>query len=224
MRTHFDAQLAILNNELINMGSMCETAINKAVLALKEHNREVAQEIYASDSLVDKKEREIESLCLSLILHQQPIARDLRNISAALKMITDMERIADQAADIAEITLTLDFEHANDFTIIDAMCNVATEMVKRSIDAYVKHDENIAEEVYNMDDEVDDYFIKVKDKLLARIKAHDESDETALDLLMIAKYLERIGDHACNIAGWVKFAITGKHGSKNFEELEHQLN
>ena len=224
MRTHFDAQLATLNNELITMGSMCEAAINNAVTALKEHDREKAHQIYASDSIVDKKEREIEALCLSLILHQQPIATDLRNISAALKMITDMERIADQAADIAEITLTLDFEHANDFTIIDAMCNATTAMVKQAIDAYVNHDLKAAEAVYNRDDEIDMFFVEVKNKLAERIRNHEEASQTAMDLLMIAKYLERIGDHACNIAGWVKFAITGQHGSKNFDlSSEHTV-
>lgn len=224
MRTRFDAQLHALNTELINMGSMCETAILKAVNALKAHSKEQALEVYKSDNLVDKQERNIESLCLSLILHQQPIAKDLRNISAALKMITDMERIADQAADIAEITLNLNFEHADDFSIIDAMGTAVTIMVKKSIDAYVQHDKTLAEEIYKLDDEIDDFFVKVKTKLASKIAGSQEEAQTALDLLMIAKYLERIGDHACNIAGWVIFAVTGEHGSKHGQEIdEHSL-
>ena len=214
MRTHFDAQLASLNNELILMGSLCENAIAKAAQALLEHSRDTAFNVYKSDNVVDKKERDIEALCLSLILHQQPIASDLRFISAALKMITDMERIADQASDIAEIVLNLNFAEAGDLKLIEEMSNAAISMVNNCIDAYIRRDLKMAQDVISHDDDVDEYFIKVKTELITRIKNHDQDGQTPLDLLMIAKYLERIGDHACNIAQWVIFAITGNHNTE----------
>ncbi|MBO8416215.1 MAG: phosphate signaling complex protein PhoU [Proteobacteria bacterium] len=211
MRTHFDAQLATLNNELILMGSLCENAIAKASQALHDHSKDMAFNVYKSDTVVDKKERDIEALCLSLILHQQPIASDLRFISAALKMITDMERIADQASDIAEITLNFDFDEAGDISLIDEMAKATIKMVNGCIDAYIKRDLKTAQDVLEHDDEVDEFFYKIKTQLVERIRAHDQDGQTSLDLLMIAKYLERIGDHACNIAQWVIFAITGNH-------------
>lgn len=211
MRTHFDAQLATLNNEIILMGSLCENAIAKACQALHDHSKDMAFNVYKSDNVVDKKERDIEALCLSLILHQQPIASDLRFISAALKMITDMERIADQASDIAEITLNFDFDEAGDITLIDEMSKATIKMVNGCIDAYIRRDLKTAQEVLEHDDEVDEFFYKIKTQLVDRIRAHDQDGQTSLDLLMIAKYLERIGDHACNIAQWVIFAITGNH-------------
>ncbi len=211
MRTHFDAQLALLNNELILMGSLCENAIAKASEALSDHNKDTAYNVYKSDNVIDKKEREIENMCLSLILHQQPIAADLRFISAALKMITDMERIADQASDIAEIVLNLNFDEAGDISLIEQMSKSAIEMVNGCIDAYIRRDLKLAQEVLEHDDTVDEYFYKIKTELVSRIRAHDQDGQTPLDLLMIAKYLERIGDHACNIAQWVIFAITGNH-------------
>ena len=214
MRTHFDAQLATLNNELILLGSLCENAIAKACQALTEHSKDQALNVYKSDSTIDKKEREIESLCLSLILHQQPIASDLRFISAALKMITDMERIGDQASDIAEIVLNLNFDEAGDLELIAKMADEVIDMVNHCIDAYIRHDLKLAQEVINHDDVVDEYFYKVKTSLVERIRAHDQDGQTSLDLLMIAKYLERIGDHACNIAQWVIFAITGSHNNE----------
>ncbi len=221
MRTRFDAGLHALNDELINMGSMCETAILKAVNALKARSKEQALEVYKSDNLVDRQERSIESLCLSLILHHKPLADDLRNISAALKMITDMERIADQQA---EITLNLNFEHADDFFIIEAMGTAVTIMVKKSIDAYVKHDKTQAEEICKLDDEIDEYFVNVKTKPASKMTGSQEVAQTALDLLMIAKCLERIGDHACNIAGRVIFAVTPEHGFKHGLKIdEHSL-
>lgn len=211
MRTLFDAKLEALNEQLINMGALCEDAIEKAVLALGDHNVDLAAQVAGSDTVIDRKEREIEALCMSLILHQQPIARDLRFIGAALKMITDMERIADQAADIAGIIPSLNFNDVGSLTLIETMGGAAAKMVKRSIDAYVKQDESLAESIFSMDDEVDAYFIKVKEDLIYKIKTHEDKAQTALNLFMIAKYLERIGDHACNIAEWVKYALTGKH-------------
>ncbi len=211
MRTLFDAKLEALNEQLINMGALCEDAIEKAVLALGDHNVDLAAQVAGSDTVIDRKEREIEALCMSLILHQQPIARDLRFIGAALKMITDMERIADQAADIAGIIPSLNFNDVGSLTLIKTMGGAAAKMVKRSIDAYVKQDESLAESIFSMDDEVDAYFIKVKEDLIYKIKTHEDKAQTALNLFMIAKYLERIGDHACNIAEWVKYALTGKH-------------
>ncbi len=217
MRTHFDAQLATLNNELILMGSLCENAIAKACQALTEHSKDQAFNVYKSDNIIDKKEREIESLCLSLILHQQPIASDLRFISAALKMITDMERIGDQASDIAEIVLNLNFEECGKLELIDQMGAAVIDMVNRCIDAYIRHDLKLAQETIDSDDVIDEFFYKIKTELVQRIRAHDQDGQTPLDLLMIAKYLERIGDHACNIAQWVIFAITGNHNSKEVQ-------
>lgn len=214
MRNHFDAQLNALNNELILMGSLCENAIGKSCQALHDHSKDQAFAVYKSDNVVDKKEREIESLCLSLILHQQPIASDLRFISAALKMITDMERIADQAADIAEIVMTLDFEEAGDISLIDEMGKAAATMVKGCIDAYIQRDLKLAQQVVEQDDVVDEYFFRIMTQLVDRIRENQAAGRTALDLLLIAKYLERIGDHACNIAQWVIFAITGNHSSE----------
>ena len=161
MRTHFDAQLASLNNELILMGSLCENAIAKAAQALLKHSKDTAFNVYKSDNVVDKKERDIEALCLSLILHQQPIASDLRFISAALKMITDMERIADQASDIAEIVMNLNFAEAGDLKLIEEMSNAAISMVNNCIDAYISRDLKMAQDVLSHDDDVDEYFIKV---------------------------------------------------------------
>ncbi len=214
MRNHFDAQLNALNNELILMGSLCENAIGKSCQALHDHSRDMGFTVCKSDSIVDKKEREIESMCLSLIMHQQPIASDLRFISAALKMITDMERIADQAADIAEIVMTLDFNQAGDISLIDEMGRAAGAMVKGCIDAYIQRNRKLAQQVVEQDDAVDEYFTRIMTQLVESIRENQDAGRSALDLLLIAKYLERIGDHACNIAQWVIFAITGSHSSE----------
>lgn len=213
MRSRFDEQLALLNRELIEMGSLCEEVIALASRALTEGDRELAAKVAPLDEEIDQKERAIESLCLKLLLQQQPVARDLRQISAALKMITDMERIGDQADDISEIIIYLDGRTAEHDDLLRSMARATIKMVTESVDAYVKHDTILAEKVIADDDTVDDYFEQVKRALIGKIAANPADGEYALDLLMIAKYFERIGDHAVNIAEWVIFSITGVHNA-----------
>lgn len=214
MRSRFDEQLAILNRELIEMGALCEEAIALAAKALTDKDKTMAAKVAAMDAEIDQKERNIESMCLKLLLQQQPVARDLRQISAALKMITDMERIGDQAEDISEIVITLDGRYAENSALLKGMAESAIQMVTESVDAYVKRDTALAHKVIEMDDIVDDYFDQVKAELISIIAGEPADGEYALDLLMIAKYLERIGDHAVNIAEWVIFSVTGKHGEE----------
>ena len=213
MRSRFDEQLALLNRELIEMGALCEEVIALASRALTEGDRELAAKVAPLDEEIDQKERAIESLCLKLLLQQQPVARDLRQISAALKMITDMERIGDQADDISEIVIYLDGRTAEHDDLLRSMARATIKMVTESVDAYVKHDTILAEKVIADDDTVDDYFEQVKRALIGKIAANPDDGEYALDLLMIAKYFERIGDHAVNIAEWVIFSITGVHNA-----------
>ena len=213
MRSRFDEQLALLNRELIEMGSLCEEVIALASRALTEGERELAAKVAPLDEEIDQKERAIESLCLKLLLQQQPVARDLRQISAALKMITDMERIGDQADDISEIIIYLCGRAAEHDDLLRSMARATIKMVTESVDAYVKHDTILAEKVIADDDTVDDYFEQVKRALIGKIAANPDDGEYALDLLMIAKYFERIGDHAVNIAEWVIFSITGVHNA-----------
>lgn len=211
MRKQFDEQLLTLNRELTKMGALCEEAIARASKALTTGNTELAREVKPLEGEIDRVERELESLCLRLLLQQQPVARDLRQISAALKMITDMERIGDQAADIADIILQIKGEHAGEFQLIEQMAEATIKMVTESVDAYVKRDIDIASAAIRHDDRVDDYFDKIKQQLIDDISKKPDIGEYALDLLMIAKYLERIGDHAVNIAEWVVFSVTGVH-------------
>lgn len=213
MRSRFDEQLALLNRELIEMGSLCEEVIALASRALTEGDRELAAKVAPLDEEIDQKERTIESLCLKLLLQQQPVARDLRQISAALKMITDMERIGDQADDISEIIIYLGGRTAEHDDLLRSMARATIKMVTESVDAYVKHDTILPEKVIADDDTVDDYFEQVKRALIGKIAANPDDGEYALDLLMIAKYFERIGDHAVNIAEWVIFSITGVHNA-----------
>lgn len=211
MRSSFDSQLRQLNNELIEMGALCEEAINLSAKALAEGSAKIAGGVAPIDNEIDKMERDIETLCLKLLLRQQPVAGDLRQISAALKMITDMERIGDQAEDIAEIIDFLNGRSGAECGDIDKMAKAATKMVTNSIEAFVKRDVELAKEVIAQDDIVDDYFNRVKQDLIERISSDPSDGEFALDLLMIAKYFERIGDHATNIAEWVMFSVTGVH-------------
>ena len=211
MRNRFDNQLHELNNEIINMGAMVESSIAAAVKALETRDASLARRIASSDSVIDDKEREIEQLCLKLLLQQQPVASDLRLISAAMKMITDIERIGDQAADISELTLLLC--QRDDFIVLDQLRNMAQatiKMVSEAIDAFVKKDLLLAHQVVDYDDTVDELFDQIKALLIRRIHEDHEVGETAIDLIMIAKYFERIGDHAVNVAEWVCFSITGK--------------
>ncbi|MGN0777538.1 MAG: phosphate signaling complex protein PhoU [Aristaeellaceae bacterium] len=208
MRRYFDEQMAYLNEQVMMMGGMVEDIIEGACAALACNDLSRAAGIRDGDSAVDHKEREVESLCLHMILQQQPVAGDLRVISAALKMITDMERIGDQAADICEIVTMahLTHERSGHFT---AMARAAIDMVHRAVEAYVRQDVELARQVMASDDIVDALFNEVKGDVAEMVHRDPGSIEEALDLLMIAKYLERIGDHAVNIAEWVVYAVTG---------------
>ena len=211
MRNRFDAQLFELNREIIEMGAMCEEAIAAAVKALSSGDITLAEKVKASGGAIDQMERDIEGRCMKLLLHQQPVARDLRLISAALKMITDMERIGDQAEDISEIVTFLGGHTMEGMELIEEMARETIEMVTESVDAFVKKDVALAQKVIDQDDIVDDYFSKVKRGIITLIAENHTDGEFALDLLMIAKYFERIGDHATNIAEWVIYSVTGKH-------------
>lgn len=211
MRSRFDEQLAQLNTDLIEMGALCEEVILMAAQALTSGDKQLAAKVKPLDREIDQMERNIESLCLKLLLQQQPVAKDLRQISAALKMITDMERIGDQAEDIAEIISFFNGRTGEECKYIGAMAEATVKMVTESVDAYVKRDVALAETAIAHDDVVDDYFEKVKNSLIKIIASAPEDGGYALDLLMIAKYFERIGDHATNIAEWVVFAVTGIH-------------
>lgn len=212
MRNKFETQLEELNRELIHMGALVEESIDSAVKALCNQDKDEARKAIAFDRKIDYKEKEIEDLCLKLILQQQPVARDLRQISAALKMITDMERIGDQAADISDIAIFLAEEkYIKSLETIPEMAGATIRMVTGSIDAFVKSDLELARSVIDSDDIVDDLFVKVKDDLIALVHQNPDNGRQAMDLLMVAKYFERIGDHAVNIAEWVVFSITGEH-------------
>ncbi len=211
MRSRFDEQLNILNTEMIEMGALCEEAIALASKALTTGDVALAKKVVPISADIDHKERDIESRCMKLLLQQQPVAKDLRQISAALKMITDMERIGDQAEDIAEIITFLDGKTAEETVHIRDMAAETIVMVTDSVDAYVKKDTELAKSVITHDDKVDEYFDKIKSSLIKMVAESPENGEFALDLLMIAKYFERIGDHATNIAEWVIFSVTGEH-------------
>jgi len=212
MRKQLDEQLDLLNKELLEMGALIEHAIESASQALIDQDIELAKKAIAFDKQVDRKERDIEALCLRLLLHQQPVASDLRQISAALKMITDMERIGDQAADISEIVIYLaGAPYIKKLEHLPQMAQTAIRMVTGSIDAYVKKDLALSKKIIQMDDIIDDLFIVVKNELIERIHQNPDNGEQAVDLLMVAKYFERIGDQAENIAEWVEFSITGVH-------------
>ena len=214
MRNLFDSQLNTLHRKLIEMGSACETAIDLAVKALLEGNADIAREAASHDREIDQMERDIEAICLKMLLQQQPVARDLRQISAAMKIITDMERIGDQAEDIGEIVPFLNGRTGVECEDIRLMAETAQQMVRSSIDAYVNQDMALVKKVISMDDIVDDAFDRTKETLIHMISCNREDGQYCLDLLMIAKYLERIGDHATNIAEWVAFSITGQHAKE----------
>ena len=212
VRNRFDEQLHTLNHELLEMGALIERAIRSATDALVKQDVEAALQAIAADKEVDQAERDIESLCLKLLLQQQPVARDLRLISSALKMITDMERIGDQASDIAELVIYLSKEpYIKELTHLPQMAENAIRMVSGALDAYVRKDVVLAQQVMDMDDRIDALFVTVKDELIDLIRNDAAVGSQAIDLLMIAKYYERIGDHAQNIAEWVEYAFTGHH-------------
>ena len=212
MRNRFDRQLETLNNSLIQMGSLIEQAIEAAVDGLVLQNVEKAKQAMEFEEEIDQAEREIENLCLKLLLQQQPVAGDLRKISAALKMITDMERIGDHATDISELTIFLANQpHPINMGHIRQMAKETIVMVIQSLEAYIHKDMEQAKAVIQRDDVVDSLFLKVKKEILEILRENVEYGEQAEDLLMAAKYMERIGDHAVNIAEWVIFSITGHH-------------
>ncbi len=211
MRSKFDMQLEILNNSLIEMGAMCEKAISSAIKALLENNISLAKKVMESVKDINQAEKDIEAMCLKLLLQQQPVARDLRQISSILKMITDMDRIGVQAGDIAEIVTFANLSKSKDRVHIADMAEATIKMVTESINAFVKKDLELANKVIAYDDVVDDLFVKVRNGIVDLISKDKRHGEQAIDIIMIAKYLERIGDHATNIAGWVAFSITGIH-------------
>lgn len=210
MRNRFDEQLDLLNAELIRMGSLCEEVIFGALKVLQGEN-EYADQVYQADHEIDQKERDIENLCFRLLLKQQPVARDLRLVSAALKMISDMERIGDQCSDIVELSGVLADSTMESKVHIQDMAEATMKMVTASIDSFVKMDLDIARKVMEDDDVVDALFEKVKEELIRLIAEDSKNGEFCIDVLMIAKYFERIGDHATNIAEWVEYSITGAH-------------
>lgn len=212
MRNSFDMQLRKLNNELIEMGSLIETAIARAYKGLINQNIEIAKENVEFDREIDQKEKEVENICLKLLLQQQPVASDLRLISSAIKMITDMERIGDQAADISELTIIMSkTQYIKRLDHIKQMAKATIEMVTTSVDAFVKRDLELARSVFARDDIVDNLFVTIKNDLIELIREDVNNGEQAIDLIMVAKYFERIGDHAVNLADWVIFSIVGHH-------------
>ena len=210
MRNRFDEQLDLLNAELIRMGSLCEEVIIGDLKVLQGET-EYAGQVYQADHEIDQKERDIENLCFRLLLKQQPVAKDLRLVSAALKMISDMERIGDQCSDIVEIAGVLADSTVESKVHIQDMADATMKMVTDSIDSFVKSDLEIARKVMEDDDTVDALFEKVKTELIRLIAEDSKNGEFCVDVLMIAKYFERIGDHATNIAEWVEYSITGVH-------------
>nr|WP_325303191.1 phosphate signaling complex protein PhoU [uncultured Dysosmobacter sp.] len=215
MRNKFEEQLEQLHVELIRMGALCEDAISAAAEALLERDAKLAAAAEEAEREIDQKEREVENLCLKLLLQQQPVARDLREISAALKMISDLERIGDQAADIAEMTSHVRLPEGDRAPHIADMARAVIRMVTDSVDSFVKRDLTLARQVCAADDRVDELFDQVRRELTELISADPTRGEQGLDLLMVAKYLERIGDHATNVAEWVEYSLTGMHPSNN---------
>ena len=211
MRDFFQEQLTQLNQELIRMGAACEEIIELASRSLTDYSADLAKSVSAVGAQIDESERTIETICMKLLLRQQPVARDLRVISAAMKMITDMERIGDQCEDIVEIAPHITAHPDEKFPKIREMAKAAQAMVTEAVDAYVKQDLILARKVMAHDDVVDDYFTRIKSGIIDIIAAEPAHGEFALDLLMIAKYFERIGDHCTNIAEWVEFSVTGIH-------------
>ena len=213
MRNQFEKQLQQLNEDLISMGALCKEAVADAMTALLYSDKQARQKTFLTEYEIDHKERDIESLCMKLLLQQQPVARDLRVISAALKLISDLERIGDQAADISDLTPYIVNSSIASKVQIHDMAKATIDMVTKSIDAFVKNDLELAEKVIESDDIVDDLFNKIREELIREIQGKNNDPRAAIDILMAAKYFERIGDHAVNVAEWVQYSITGVHKS-----------
>lgn len=219
MRSKFDEQLKHLNDEMINMGVMIEENIQNAIKALVNSDVDMARNIMQRDSVIDEKQREIEGICFKLLIRQQPVARDLRTITAAMKMVTDMERIGDHAADISEMTIMLvDSENVKKYDKIIRMASEASVMLVQSIDAYTQKDEMGAKKVIEHDDVVDELFDNIREELIEALKNDSCRGEHEIDMLMIAKYLERIGDHASNIAEWVIYSLNNRYNAPDEAE------
>ena len=210
MRSYFDKQLELLNNEMLNMSDMCEDAISQAISALLNGDRMKAAGLKKSIDQINQQERYIENICVKLLMQQQPVARDLRTISAAMKMVTDMDRIAIQSGDIADIIAVGNIKPSAETESLKQMADAVRKMVTMSIEAFVNKDISSAKEVLAFDDVVDEYFDNIKKELIEKLKNNQANGELILDLLMIDKYLERIGDHAVNIGKWVIFSINGE--------------
>ena len=215
MRDRFNEQLELLHVEMIRMGALCEDAISAAAETLLKGDKALAEAAMEAEREIDQKERDVETMCLKLLLQQQPVAKDLREISAALKMISDLERIGDQAADIAELAAYITLPDGSGRLHIGDMARAVIAMVTDSVDSFVKKDVALARQVCEADDVVDALFTQVKQELIALISVDPAYGEMGLDLLMVAKYFERIGDHATNVAEWVEFSLTGVHPSNN---------
>jgi len=212
VRNSFDKELEQLQSLMVKMAGLVEESIENSVIALKKQDIELARQVYESDDTIDDLESKIEKICINLIARQQPLAKDLRAISTALKIITDMERIADQAADIAELTIRIAaMKYIKPLIDIPLMADLVKKMVIKSIDSYIKQDIILAKEVCDSDDEIDDLFSKIVLELINIMKNNPETVEQATDFMFVVKYLERIGDHATNIAEWVVFNVTGSH-------------
>ncbi len=211
MRKEFTRQLEDLNVKIIQMGALCETAIKGTTKALFDGNDEYLEKSFAMEEDIDRCERDIEGICMNLLLKQQPVASDLRNITSAIKMISDMERIGDQCADISGMIKYVKGYDLKDYHHLKDMSAVAGQMVTYAVESYVKRDLNLARKVMEMDDLVDGQFDQVKKHLIALIAGKPDNGEFWIDIIMIAKYFERIGDHAVNIAEWVEYSILGEH-------------
>ena len=218
MRSKFDEQLDRLNKEMMKMGSAIEDSIRKAVDALVRQDAELAKKVMIQDEEIDREQKTIENICFNLLIQQQPVAKDLRTITAALKMVTDMERIGDQAADIADLSLYVAKNTTAIPETITQMAEDTVRMVTESVDAFVKSDLELCRNVIDRDDVVDDAFNEIKEKLADMIYGGNLDAKTGLDLLMTAKYFERIGDHAVNIAEWVEYSITGQHRNNEHQD------
>lgn len=212
MREKFDRELKNLNDKLLEMGGQVELSIENSLKALVNKDLNLANEVFTCDDVIDSMEKEIEDMCFRIILRQHPVAGDLRLISSILKMITDLERIGDHAQDISQITMHLvDKNYIKDLKHIKEMCEIATSMVKESINAFLVKDTQLIKEIIEKDRKVNDLFDIIRRELIDLIRKDIENSTQAIDFLMIAKYLERIGDHAKNIAEWALFSITGVH-------------
>ncbi len=217
-RKEYQQELETLHDELMTMGNHCIEAVRLSVEAVTTGNANLAKSASETDEIVDKQEKDIESLCLRLLLKQQPVAGDLRRISAALKMISDLERIGDQSADIAEISGYTVIRGGTEYDDLRSMADEVIKMVSESIHAFIRNDLDLAKDVISWDDKADEWFLRIKDDLVASIISDSSQAEYALDFLMVAKYLERIGDHATNVAEWVEYSILGYHPESDEEK------